>query len=185
MMIPLVVLAIGALFGGVLGINDGLGKFLSHSPSFELAAKVAVGPQGGFGVESVGAAEETSKLPLMALSAVISLAGIGLAWFLHLKNRGLGDLIAKTLEPVCDLLEHKYWVDEIYQAAIVEPLRALGRYFFAFDRFVVDTIVNMLGFIPQFSGFILKLTVQRGYLQGYAAAMLLGVAAILLFVFLR
>jgi hypothetical protein len=42
----------------------------------------------------------------------------------------------------------------------------------------------LVGFVPQLSGFVLKLTVQRGYLQGYAAAMLFGVVAILLIVFL-
>ena len=40
-----------------------------------------------------------------------------------------------------------------------------------------------MGFIPQASGFTLKLTTQRGYLQGYAASMLFGVAVILLAIF--
>jgi hypothetical protein len=41
-----------------------------------------------------------------------------------------------------------------------------------------------MGWVPQFSGTALKLTVQRGYLQGYAAAMLFGVVVILLIIFL-
>ena len=82
------------------------------------------------------------------------------------------------------MLDHKYWVDEIYQAAIVEPLRNLGRVFFAIDRFVVDGIIGAIAFVPQLGGFALKLSVQRGYLQGYAAAMLFGIAAILLVIFL-
>ena len=43
----------------------------------------------------------------------------------------------------------------------------------------------MISFIPQLSGFALKLTVQRGYLQGYAVTMILGLAAILLLVFMH
>ncbi len=82
------------------------------------------------------------------------------------------------------LLEGKYWVDEIYQDAIVEPLRALGRIFFAIDRYVVDGVVWLISFIPQASGWALKLTTQQGYLQGYAATMLFGVAIILLIIFL-
>jgi len=82
------------------------------------------------------------------------------------------------------LIEAKYWVDEIYQNFIVEPLRMLGKAFFLVDRVVVDGIVFTISFVPQLSGFALKLTTQRGYLQGYAAMMLLGVAVILLIVFL-
>ncbi len=40
-----------------------------------------------------------------------------------------------------------------------------------------------MGLIPQLGGFAMKLSTQRGYLQGYAAAMLLGIAAILLLMF--
>jgi NADH-quinone oxidoreductase subunit L len=81
-------------------------------------------------------------------------------------------------------LEAKYWMDEAYQAAIVEPLRRVGRVFFAVDRIVLDGLVWLVGFVPQLSGFTLKLTTQRGYLQGYAGAMVLGILLILLFVFL-
>ncbi|HZN64939.1 MAG TPA: hypothetical protein VFB66_06530, partial [Tepidisphaeraceae bacterium] len=92
--------------------------------------------------------------------------------------------LAAGAPAVTRLLEAKYWVDEIYQNTIVEPLRWLGRAFFAIDRYVVDGIVNVIGWVPQLSGAALKLSVQRGYLQGYAAAMLFGVAVILLLIFL-
>jgi hypothetical protein len=47
----------------------------------------------------------------------------------------------------------------------------------------VDGLVWIAGFVPQLSGFALKLTTQRGYLQGYALTMILGIAVILLIVF--
>ena len=50
----------------------------------------------------------------------------------------------------------------------------LGRVFFDFDRYLVDGIVAAIGLVPQLSGFAIKLTTQRGYLQGYAASMLVG-----------
>jgi len=71
-------------------------------------------------------------------------------------------------------------VDEIYQQAIVEPLRWLGRKFYQIDTYVVDGFVWLVGFVPQLFGFTLKLTTQRGSLQGYAATMLLAVVVILL-----
>jgi NADH-quinone oxidoreductase subunit L len=78
------------------------------------------------------------------------------------------------------LLEAKYWVDEIYQAGIVEPLRMIGRAMWLADDWIVDGVVKALGFAPQVLGFGLKLTVQRGSLQGYGLAMMAMIALIML-----
>jgi hypothetical protein len=51
------------------------------------------------------------------------------------------------------------------------------------DRWIVDGLVGVVGFVPQLSGFALKLSTQRGSLQGYALTMILGVAVILLAMF--
>src|SRR5206468_4809731 len=125
-----------------------------------------------------------THVTLMFVSGFISIAGIFLAFILHLKERRKGEELPEKFPLLARLWEAKYWVDEIYQAAIVEPLRSLGRAFFAIDRIVVDGIVWAISFIPQASGWALKLTTQRGYLQGYAATMLFGVAVILLIIFL-
>jgi hypothetical protein len=53
-----------------------------------------------------------------------------------------------------------------------------------FDRFVVDGIVNAVGIIAQLVGVVLRLFTQRGYLQGYALTMLLGIAVILILIFM-
>jgi NADH-quinone oxidoreductase subunit L len=88
------------------------------------------------------------------------------------------------LQPLTNLLDGKYWIDELYDAVIVQPLQHIARVFFLIDRAVVDGAVWAISFVPQLSGFALKLTTQRGYLQGYAATMFFGVLAILLLVFL-
>jgi NADH-quinone oxidoreductase subunit L len=187
MWIPLAILAVGALFGGLFNYHDALADFLSHSPSFDLAWKLTADPgryAAGFG-HIDASAPETSEQGLMILSGLISLTGIGLAYWLHLLERARAERIAAGLEPLTGLIEHKFLVDEIYQAAIVEPLRRLGGYFYAIDRFVVDGVVGLIAFIPQFFGFLLRITTERGYLQGYAATMLLGLALILILIFLK
>jgi NADH-quinone oxidoreductase subunit L len=103
---------------------------------------------------------------------------------LHLKNRAQSERIAKGLQPLTRLLEGKYWIDELYDRVVVQPLHYLGRIFFAFDKAIIDSIVWFVGMVPQVSGTALRLTVQRGYLQGYAATMLFGLLAILLICFL-
>ncbi|HEX2973990.1 MAG TPA: hypothetical protein VHP11_16780 [Tepidisphaeraceae bacterium] len=102
-----------------------------------------------------------------------------LAYLMHLKDRAKAEQLAARFPRLVRLLDAKYWVDEIYQAGIVEPLRSLGRAFFAFDRYVIDGIISVVSFIPQLFGFTLKLTTQRGSLQGYAMMMLAVIAVIL------
>lgn len=200
MILPLVVLAIGAVISGfALYQGHRLGHFLGQSPSFVGAFEVATRAYAGEGHHPVNplvlgqpeyrdaatvAAEKTGHTVFMVVSTVVALAGIGLAFLLHLKDRPRADRLALSLEPVARAIEHKYWVDELYDAAIVRPLRGFGKLFFAVDRFVVDGLVWLAGFIPQLSGFVLKLGLQRGYVQGYALTMLLGVAVILAAVFL-
>jgi NADH-quinone oxidoreductase subunit L len=206
MIVPLIVLAIGALFAGYLNWperENSLGGFLGNSPSIQLAYQtadktylnpaepVAAMPFGQFA--AAAHQEEANRdwaehqnathFYLMFISGALSAAGIGLAYFFHLKDRRAGEELPEKMPLLSRLLEAKYWVDEIYQAAIVEPLRALGRGFFWVDRVIVDGIIWLVSFIPQASGWVLKLTTERGYLQGYAATMLFGIAVILLVIF--
>jgi NADH-quinone oxidoreductase subunit L len=116
-------------------------------------------------------------------SILVAVGGAALAYIMHLKERPRGDALPAKFPLLTRLLEAKYWMDEIYQNGVVEPLRGFGRVLFAIDRYVVDGLVWLVGFVPQVFGFTLKLTTQRGSLQGYAVMMILGVAAVLLYVF--
>jgi NADH-quinone oxidoreductase subunit L len=193
MMLPLAVLALGAILVGYLNWpRVGLGEFLGDSPS--LSGTYHLAGQGylsgsiksmaaGLGQTPPGTETESPFTSVMLLSGLLSIAGIALAYVVHLKNRGLAEKIANALRPITRMLEAKYWVDEFYQTYIVDSLHGLGEFFYAVDRYIVDGLVWMVGFVPQLSGFMLKLSVQRGYLQGYAMAMLLGIAAILILIF--
>lgn len=194
MMIPLVVLALGAAAAGLLNVpGHWLADFLGHSPSFRMGHFYASGVYGWdhldpamFGqhapadADAHGAAHTT----IMVVSILSSFLGVALAYLLHLKDRARAERLAAGAPGLTRLLEARYWVDEIYQAGIVEPLRSLGRAFFLIDRFVVDGLVWAVSFVPMLGGFALKLTTQRGYLQGYAVVMLLGIAVILMVIFL-
>jgi NADH-quinone oxidoreductase subunit L len=192
MMIPLIILAIGAFAAGYLNWPErvhNLGAFLGQSPSFILNYAVAhdalgaVTP-GHFGQEAPGAVREPLFNWSMVIGGLVSLLGITLAAVLHWQDRPLADHLADRLGPLRRLVENKWYVDEIYQALIVEPLWTLGRVLYELDRWIVDGFINALGWIPQLTGFTLKLTVQRGYLQGYATAMVFGIMVILILVFM-
>ena len=184
MILPLIILALGAALGGLFNFHDALAHFVGQSPSLALAAKLVAVPASNFGQIEAGGAEHSETM-LMVLSGCVSVIGIFLAYMLHLRDRAAAERIAAGLEPLTGLIEKKFLVDELYQSAIVDPLRMLGRILFAIDRTVVDGIVRVIGYIPQVLGFLLSQTLQRGYLQGYAAAMLLGIAVILILIFMR
>jgi NADH-quinone oxidoreductase subunit L len=195
---PLIALAIGALcIGWIFFRGTTVATFLGHSPSVQLAydmAHVRFDRTGGVKVdpEMYGmkpeAANRFADEPIipwaMLFGGIASVAGIGLAYLLHLKDRARAERIAAGLQPLTGLLEGKYWIDDLYDAAVVKPLRHLGKIFFAVDRLIIDRVVWITGMVPQLSGTALRLTMQRGYLQGYAATMLFGVLAILLLCFL-
>jgi len=175
LMLPLALLAEGAILAGFLNWpKSGLGDFLAASPSIAVATAGAPAAEPG---------SEPLFTPIMGMSALISLAGIALAYWLHLADRARSDRLAAALGPLTRVLDAKYWVDEIYQMFVVEPLRQLGEVFFLIDQLVLDGLVALVGLVPQLGGFAMKLSTQRGYLQGYAAVMLLGMAVILLMIF--
>jgi NADH-quinone oxidoreductase subunit L len=202
MIFPLVLLAIGAIFAGAINLPFGgetmahrLGHFLGASPSFQTTLKVADNAYGKEHVNPIplGAperrdAEEVehehhTHLMFAIISAIVAAAGVGLAYQLHLKNRESAEGYANRFRGIVRVLDGKFWVDEVYQAGIVEPMRSFGRTLFTLDRWVVDGIVNVIGIVPQASGFVLKIFTQRGYLQGYATFMLLGIVVILVLIF--
>ena len=63
------------------------------------------------------------------------------------------------------------------------PEEFKARWAKVYDR-IGDKAVAIVSGLPQVGGFALKLTTQRGYLQGYAVAMLFGIAVILIVVFI-
>ena len=192
MIVPLVVLAVGALLAGFLNWpGHGLGDFLGNSPSLQLSQRVANARFGethvdpvGFGQHPAAGQEHGAFNFVMLVSVLVSALGIFAAYALHLRDRMRADRMAAGMPALARLLEAKYWVDELYEAAIVTPLRQVGRLLWLADQYVIDGLVAAVSWVPQLGGWALKLGVQRGSLQGYASAMLFGVFVILVLVFL-
>jgi NADH-quinone oxidoreductase subunit L len=79
---------------------------------------------------------------------------------------------------VYPLLRNLYWVDELYEAVILKPFYMLSRWSSAFDKWIVDGVVNATGVAADISGQVIKLF-QTGMVRNYALMFLLGVVAIL------
>jgi len=92
------------------------------------------------------------------------------------------DSVAKRFGPIPKMAENKWYVDEIYMAILVTPLRIISHIFHWIDKLLIDGLVNLFGFLPRLLAWILKPS-QSGVLQGYAVSMAGGVTILLLVVF--
>jgi NADH-quinone oxidoreductase subunit L len=172
MAIALVVLAIGSISAGWVGIGGRFEKFLE--PSFGAAATGSVRLQADLATE--GNLETT----LMFVSIAVAIAGIGLAAYYFLKNRAAADKLAENFSGVHRVLEHKYYVDEIYDAAIVQPIQIVSDdgLWKGVDIGVIDRTVNGVGQVVGGASEVLRLF-QTGSVRVYAASAFLGVVVVL------
>jgi len=165
MAIALVALAIGSVVAGYAGLGGRFEHFLE--PSFA--------PQG---VEAV--AEPGSEVALMGVSTIVAFAGIGLAAFFFLKNRRAADAMALRFAGLRQLLANKYYVDEIYDATIVQPIRivsedALWKHI---DARLIDGAVNGAGEVVGGLSEVVR-RLQTGSVRAYAASLFAGAVLIL------
>ena len=101
-----------------------------------------------------GEHDETAlERTLMGVSTLIAFTGIGLAFFLWQKNRHIPEQMARQFAPVHQLLLNKYYVDEVYDAAIVQPIKVASTegLWKVIDVKVIDGVVNGAGYVV--SGF--------------------------------
>lgn len=197
MALALIVLAIGSVLAGLIGIPHAIGghnqieAFLE--PSFEAHAVVTntefqisePRPAG----EAPAAAHEPAagdhdevqtERTLMALSSGIALAGIGLAFYFFVVNRKAAAGVARGATPIYTLLLNKYYVDEIYNAVIVQPIKQISTFglWKVADAGLIDGTVNGVGaLVRESSGALRKF--QSGSIRTYAASLFIGVVLIL------
>ena len=110
----------------------------------------------------------------------IALAGFAVATYIWLLNPGVADKAKNALRPVYNLLAHKYWIDELYQAVFARGGIALGRGLWkGGDAGLIDgLIVNGSAAVVERTAATVR-WLQSGYLYHYAFAMILGLIALL------
>jgi NADH-quinone oxidoreductase subunit L len=122
---------------------------------------------------------------LMVLSVVVVAAGLTLAWVMYMSTPVRPEAIGRPRTLVHAFLLNAWYVDRLYDAAIVRPLLALSGYLArAVDLGLIDGIVNGLGRVVV--GWAASLRrVQTGYVVNYALTMLAGVVLFLAFLLSR
>ncbi len=180
MTVPLVVLAALSAVGGFVGLPAflTLGRDLDTFHRWLAPAVASAG--GAHEGHGAGGAHGGGLEWLLAGAALgVGLAGIALAVRVY-RESGLAERIAERAGTLYRMARNLFWVDELYEAAIVRPFYALSRLSGACDRYVVDGLVNGTGVAADVTGNLVKLF-QTGYVRNYALLFLLGVAAILVY----
>ena len=117
MLVPLVILAVLSVIGGwlaapaLLGGPDYFASFL---------APVFASPQAAEAVNEAAAHQLEIILAIVAVAS--ALIGLGVAFWLYIRQPGKPEQIAKSLRPLYNTLLNKYYVDEFYAAVVIKPL---------------------------------------------------------------
>jgi NADH-quinone oxidoreductase subunit L len=171
MMLPLYLLAVGAVFSGVIGYHalhmvDAGGDFWNGA--------IAV-IRGENPLEAAEHIPEIFKL----LPSIVGFAGIGLAYLLYMFNPSIPGKLASTFFIIYKFLLNKWYFDELYDFLFVRPAKAIGSFLWKVgDVKIVDGGgPNGAAWLSQ------KLAVrvskaQSGLLYNYALVMLLGLFCI-------
>jgi NADH-quinone oxidoreductase subunit L len=142
----------------------------------------------------------STELGLMALSVVIALVGLGIAYLVLVKRPYTEERAKARLGALGTILFNKYYVDELYDALFVNRVKNIGNAASGFDQYVVDGGVNGVGWttrltadlsrlwdlyvidgIVNVGAFFTKLmsyparVIQTGLVQSYAWLIVLGV----------
>ena len=160
MMLPLILLSIGAAVGGFV-------------------------PFGHF-VSSDGSLLENTFHPEFSIAPVaLGLAGIFTAMWLYLKQNERPQKIAASMSVLYNVVYRKFYIDELYLFITKKILFNLaGRPAAWFDRHVVDGLVNLIGNTTEFIAKKIR-GIQSGKVQQYAMYFLFGIIGLaVLFIYI-
>ena len=168
MLIPLVILSIGAIFAGMF-FKD---LFIGHSNSY------------AFWSSSIKFLEplSTEHPPtwFLFLTPVLVVLSIPLSFYLFIKNKSVVDEIVRINKPLYIFLQKKWYFDELYDYMFIRPSKKIGYFLWkqidgsVIDKFGPDGISKI---IKNFS--IRAVKFQSGYIYQYAFVMLLGFSLLL------
>jgi len=173
MTIPLILLAILSIVGGWVGVPLAFG---GHN-EFEHFLDPVFNPTTHI-IEHT--ATRNAEPVLAAASVLTALLGLYFAWLLYYKKPGTAAAIAERIKPVYSLLDHKYWVDEIYGRFIVAPLFIVSRYVLGglVDTGIVQGSAAAAAGTTRGAGSIVR-RMQSGNIRSYAGWLAFGAAAVI------
>ena len=182
MTIPLAVLALGAVFAGMIWFNDFFGSHetmahffsLPHDGGHEIGA-IFMGPDNHVIELAHESPAWVSLSPFIAM-----LIGFAVAFQFYIRNPKLPGQLAEQQGPLYRFLLNKWYFDELYDVVFVRSAKALGALLWKRgDGDIIDGSLNgvAMGIVPFFTR--LAGRAQSGYIFTYAFAMVLGIVVLI------
>jgi NADH-quinone oxidoreductase subunit L len=168
MTVPLMTLAGLSVVGGLIGF-----PIIKGANKFKEFLAPAITPM----VHEVHA-PAWFEITMMIFSMAVAVAGIALAYKMYMKQPELPEKVVEKIPVVYDLVYNKYYMDEIYDATVVEPIKNGSDFLWhGVDEKVVDGAINgSATTVGWLSSHLRKL--ETGFVQNYALAILIGVVLI-------
>jgi len=172
MILPLIILAIGAVSAGYFFKDIFIGNnstFWNKSILFLDFVKL-----------------ENIPLWLIIMTPMIITLAIPLSYFLYIKDKTILNGVKNSNLPLYNFLINKWYIDEAYNLIFIKPLKKIGVFFWkkgdqdTIDRFGPDGISKVIKFISNKA-----LQFQSGYIYDYAFVMLIGLSALITYLILN
>jgi NADH-quinone oxidoreductase subunit L len=176
MLVPLLILAVLSLVGGLVGIGNRFEKFLA--PVFEQGASLSAAAETSKAMAETGGGGK--EWFLMGISVAVAFLGWYLAYLLYSKKPELPEKVAGALGGLYATVVHKYYIDELYAAVFIKPLidgstRILWQ---GIDRGMIDAAVNDTADGARNVSDEVR-HMQSGNLRSYAGWIAAGAAAVI------
>ena len=174
MIIPLIILAIGAIFSGFLFKDLFIG--VESSSNFWKNSIFFLEPLS----------HDHPPSWFIFLTPILVILSIPIAYYFFIKNNKITNDIVNGNLPLYNFLKNKWYFDELYDYLFVNPSKKIGLYFWKkidlrfIDRFGPDGISNLIKNIS-----LIAVKFQNGFIYHYAFVMLLGFSALLTFLILK
>jgi NADH-quinone oxidoreductase subunit L len=174
MLLPLIILSLGAIFAGFL-FKD---LFIGH------------GGENHFWGESIKflnpLSTEHPPLWIILTTPILVILSIPISYYLFVKNKEIPNWFANSNKPIYNFLVNKWYFDELYNLIFVQFSKKIGLYFWKvfdvkiIDRFGPDGISSLIKNLS-----IKASKFQTGFIYQYAFMILLGFSALLTFLILN
>jgi NADH-quinone oxidoreductase subunit L len=166
---PLMILAVLSVVGGLVGIPVAFGGHNEFEHFLD--------PVFGGGAE-VAAQPARLAFALSGVAIAVFAIGLFLAYRFYYRKPGTAAALAERFKPLYSLLDHKYWVDEIYGAILISPLLGASRLVLGgfVDKVLVQGFASMLTAITRGLSDVVR-RIQSGNIRSYAGWLALGAAA--------
>ena len=172
MLLPLIFLALGAIFSGYFFKNI----FIGHDTYFWQNTILFLNKPDHIAI----------PLWFLILTPTIVVTAIPIAYYYFIKNTEIIENFKKTNGPLYNFLLNKWYIDELYDLILVKPIKRVGSFLWKkgdigiIDKFGPDGISRVVKYISNKS-----IKLQSGYIYDYAFVMLIGLSLLITYLILK